>query len=64
MGKDEGGVWIRTIGKQINVNEKFSRTYHHNINGLEIGADKAIQLHCREVNVDGMIDTAKFGLKF
>jgi len=64
MGKDEGGVWVRTIDKQINVNENFSRTYHQDINGLEIGADKAIQLRSCEVYVDGMMDTAKSGLKF
>ncbi|MDF3202872.1 autotransporter outer membrane beta-barrel domain-containing protein, partial [Pseudomonas sp. 1912-s] len=64
LGKDEGGVWTRAIGKQLDVSENSSRAFHQNISGLEIGADKAIQLNAGKVYVGGMVGTAKSSLNF
>lgn len=64
MGKDEGGVWTRAIGKQFDVSEKSSRAYQQNISGVEVGADKAIQLNGGKVYVGGMVGTAKSDLNF
>lgn len=63
MGKDEGGVWTRTIGKQLNIGGKSSRVFRENVSGLEIGADKAIQLNAGKVYFGGMMGTAKSDLK-
>ncbi|WP_458375681.1 autotransporter outer membrane beta-barrel domain-containing protein [Pseudomonas pergaminensis] len=64
LGKDEGGVWTRAIGKQVDVSENSSRAFHQNISGLEIGADKAIQLNAGKIYVGGMVGTAKSSLNF
>ncbi|PQZ91459.1 MULTISPECIES: autotransporter outer membrane beta-barrel domain-containing protein [Pseudomonas] len=64
MGKDEGGVWTRAIGKQFDVSEKSSRAYQQNISGVEIGADTAIALNRGKVYVGGMVGTAKSDLNF
>lgn len=64
MGKDEGGIWTRAIGKSFNVGEHSSRAYSQNVTGIEIGADKAIHLDSGKVYVGGMVGTAKSDLNF
>lgn len=65
MGKDEGGVWTRAIGKQFNVDGDSSRAYDQNITGMEIGADKAVAVDGGKVYLGAVIgsahSTADFG---
>ncbi|MBO3274834.1 autotransporter outer membrane beta-barrel domain-containing protein [Pseudomonas schmalbachii] len=58
MGKDEGGVWARGIGKRYEVDNGSSRGFDQDVQGLEIGADRAILLDGSKLYVGGMIGTA------
>ncbi|PTT03263.1 hypothetical protein DBR24_05205 [Pseudomonas sp. HMWF006] len=64
MGKDEGGAWTRAIGKRLDVGVKSSRAYTQNVNGIEIGADKAIHVQHGKVYVGGMVGAASSDLNF
>lgn len=59
MGKDEGGVWTRAIGKKFNVDGgNTSRGFQQNITGVEIGADKAVTFDGGKVYLGAMIGSA------
>jgi autotransporter family porin len=64
MGKDEGGIWTRAIGKEFKVDEKSSRAYDQNITGMEVGADKAIHVDSGKVYVGGMVGTARSDMNY
>ncbi|QAX84380.1 autotransporter outer membrane beta-barrel domain-containing protein [Pseudomonas sp. DTU12.3] len=64
MGKDDGGVWTRAIGKRFDVSERSSRAYTQDVSGLEIGADKAFSVDSGKVYVGGMLGSARSDLDF
>lgn len=64
MGKDEGGIWTRAIGKRFDVSEHSSRSYSQNINGMEVGADKAIILDTGKLYIGGMVGSASSNTDF
>jgi outer membrane autotransporter protein len=64
MGNDEGGIWTRAIGKRFEVGESSSRAYEQNINGMEIGADKAIRLNGAKLYLGGMVGSAHSNANF
>ncbi|MGE8066639.1 autotransporter outer membrane beta-barrel domain-containing protein [Pseudomonas sp. NPDC089569] len=43
-GKDQGGVWTRGYGTEQHLDTGTSRAFEQQVNGMEIGADKAIPL--------------------
>ncbi|MFK0090790.1 autotransporter outer membrane beta-barrel domain-containing protein [Pseudomonas sp. NPDC090755] len=64
MGKDEGGIWTRAIGKRFEVDEGASRAFNQDVQGVEIGADKAIALSQGKLYLGGMLGTAESDLDF
>ena len=64
MGKDDGGLWTRAIGKRFDISEQSSRAFTQDISGLEIGADKAFAVDNGKVYVGGMVGTARADLDF
>ncbi|WP_165939590.1 autotransporter outer membrane beta-barrel domain-containing protein [Pseudomonas vancouverensis] len=64
MGKDDGGVWARGIGKSYKVDGGSSRGYDQNVTGLEIGADKAIPVQGGKVYLGAMVGSAHSDLDF
>lgn len=64
MGKDDGGLWTRAIGKRFDISEQSSRSFTQDITGLEIGADKAFAVNNGKVYVGGMVGTARADLDF
>ncbi|MFK0090796.1 autotransporter outer membrane beta-barrel domain-containing protein [Pseudomonas sp. NPDC090755] len=64
MGKDEGGIWTRGIGKRFELDEGSSRAFSQDVQGVEIGADKAIALSQGKLYLGGLLGTAKSDLDF
>ena len=58
MGDDRGGVWTRGIGKSFDVKNNRSRAFKQNVRGVEIGADKAIDVPIGKLYLGGMVGTA------
>lgn len=58
MGHDQGGLWSRAIGKTYEVDTAHSRDFEQAVHGMEIGADKAIQLNGSTLYVGGMLGMA------
>ncbi len=58
MGDDRGGVWTRGIGKSFDVKNDHSRAFKQNVRGIEIGADKAIDVPTGKLYLGGMVGTS------
>ncbi|MBC8999251.1 autotransporter outer membrane beta-barrel domain-containing protein [Pseudomonas sp. N40(2020)] len=54
MGNDEGGLWTRGFGKEQRINTGSSRAFEQQVNGFEIGADKAIPFYNGKLYLGGM----------
>lgn len=64
LSQDEGGVWVRGIGKRVRMGEHYSRAYQQNLEGIEIGADKAIHLDGARLYLGGMVGASQSRLDF
>ncbi|WP_156115071.1 autotransporter outer membrane beta-barrel domain-containing protein [Pseudomonas sp. ML96] len=64
LGHDQGGVWVRGIGKSLHMNENRSRAYDQNLSGVEIGADRAIALDQATLYVGGMVGASRSDMDF
>lgn len=64
MGKDEGGVWTRAIGRRFDVAEGSSRAYTQNVTGMEVGADKAFAVGEGKLYVGGVVGAAHSNMNF
>nr|WP_306157008.1 autotransporter outer membrane beta-barrel domain-containing protein [Pseudomonas sp. C2B4] len=64
MGKDEGGVWTRAIGRRFDVAEGSSRSYTQNVTGMEVGADKAFAVGEGKLYVGGVVGGARSNMNF
>jgi outer membrane autotransporter protein len=54
-GKDKGGLWTRGYGTQQRLDSGASRAFQQQINGVEIGADKALSVLDGTLYVGGLI---------
>lgn len=54
MGNDEGGLWTRGFGKEQRIDTGSSRAFEQQVNGFEIGADKAIPFYNGKLYLGGM----------
>ncbi|MBV7575439.1 autotransporter outer membrane beta-barrel domain-containing protein [Pseudomonas sp. PDM32] len=54
-GKDKGGLWTRGYGTEQRLDTGASRAFQQQVNGLEIGADKALPLSDGTLYVGGLI---------
>jgi outer membrane autotransporter protein len=64
LSQDEGGVWVRGIGKRLRMGEHYSRAYEQNLDGVEIGADKAIHLDGARLYVGAMVGASESRIRF
>ncbi len=55
MGKDDGGLWTRGFGKDQRIDTGSSREFQQQVNGVEIGADKALPFANGKIYVGGMV---------
>lgn len=54
-GKDVGGVWTRGYGAEQRLDTGASRGFRQQVNGMEIGADHAVQAFDGTLYVGGLI---------
>jgi outer membrane autotransporter protein len=54
-GKDKGGLWTRSYGAEQLLDSGTSRAFQQKVNGMEIGADKALPFADGTVYVGGLI---------
>lgn len=54
-GKDQGGVWTRGYGTEQRLDTGASRAFQQQINGMEIGADKALPFANGTLYVGGLV---------
>ncbi|WP_246218981.1 autotransporter outer membrane beta-barrel domain-containing protein [Pseudomonas izuensis] len=54
-GKDQGGVWTRGYGTEQRLDTGASRAFQQQVNGMEIGADKALPVLDSTLYVGGLI---------
>lgn len=64
MGKDEGGLWTRAVGRTLEIEENSSRAFQQDIKGTELGADTAIDQASGKMYVGGMIGLYKSDSNF
>ncbi len=64
LSQDEGGVWIRGIGKRLRMGEHYSRAYEQNLDGVEIGADRAIHLDGGRLYLGAMVGASESRIRF
>lgn len=62
--KGEGGVWVRGLGKRFEVDSGKSREFDQDIQGVQVGADKAIPLASGKLHVGGMVGASKADMDF
>lgn len=62
--KGEGGVWVRGLGKRLEVDSGKSREFDQSIKGVQVGADKAIPLSNGKVLVGGMVGASQADMDF
>ncbi|MHA6578648.1 autotransporter outer membrane beta-barrel domain-containing protein [Pseudomonas yamanorum] len=55
MGKDDGGLWTRGFSKEQHIDTGSSRAFQQQVNGFEIGADKAIPFYNGKLYLGGMV---------
>lgn len=54
-GKDQGGLWTRGYGTEQRLDTGASRAFEQHVNGMEIGADKAVPLAHGTLFVGGLL---------
>lgn len=54
MGEDDGGLWTRGFSKEQQIDTGSSRAFKQQVNGFEIGADKAIAFYNGKLYLGGM----------
>ncbi|MNX48446.1 Pertactin autotransporter precursor [compost metagenome] len=54
-GKDRGGLWTRGYGTEQHLDTGASRAFQQQVNGMEIGADKALPFVDGTLYVGGLI---------
>ncbi|NUU37705.1 autotransporter outer membrane beta-barrel domain-containing protein [Pseudomonas sp. C2B4] len=54
-GKDQGGLWTRGYGAEQRLDTGSSRAFQQQINGMEIGADKALPFADGTLYVGGLV---------
>jgi outer membrane autotransporter protein len=54
-GKDQGGLWTRAYGTEQRLDTGTSRAFDQHINGMEIGADKALPFADGTLYVGGLL---------
>ena len=54
-GKDKGGIWTRGYGAEQHLDSGTSRAFQQQVNGMEIGADKALPFADGTLYVGGLI---------
>ncbi|WP_242485788.1 autotransporter outer membrane beta-barrel domain-containing protein [Pseudomonas sp. TH41] len=54
-GKDQGGLWTRGYGTEQHLNTGASRAFHQQVEGMELGADKALPFASGTLYVGGLI---------
>ncbi|MFV3370761.1 autotransporter outer membrane beta-barrel domain-containing protein [Pseudomonas sp. NY15435] len=64
LSQDEGGVWIRGIGKRMRMGEHYGRAFDQNLDGVEIGADKAIHLDGARLYLGAMVGASESRIRF
>lgn len=64
LSQDEGGVWIRGIGKRMRMGEHYGRAFEQNLDGVEIGADKAIHLDGARLYLGAMVGASESRIRF
>ncbi|MFS2124039.1 autotransporter outer membrane beta-barrel domain-containing protein [Pseudomonas sp. Pseusp97] len=62
--KGEGGLWVRGLGKRLEVDSGKSREFDQDIQGVQIGADKAIPLASGKLHLGGMVGASKADMDF
>ncbi|MGE1094706.1 autotransporter outer membrane beta-barrel domain-containing protein [Pseudomonas zeae] len=55
MGKDNGGLWTRGFTKEQHLDTGSSRAFQQQVNGFEIGADKALPFADGKLYLGGMV---------
>lgn len=64
LSQDDGGVWIRGIGKRMRMGEHYGRAFEQNLDGVEIGADKAIHLDGARLYLGAMVGASESRIRF
>ncbi|WP_433769844.1 autotransporter outer membrane beta-barrel domain-containing protein [Pseudomonas putida] len=54
-GKDRGGLWTRAYGTEQRLDTGTSRAFQQQVNGMEIGADKALPFADGTLYVGGLL---------
>ncbi|WCM53197.1 autotransporter outer membrane beta-barrel domain-containing protein [Pseudomonas sp. WJP1] len=54
-GKDKGGIWTRGYGAEQHLDSGTSRAFQQQVDGMEIGADKALPFADGSLYVGGLI---------
>lgn len=55
MGEDDGGLWTRGFTKEQHIDTGSSRAFQQQVNGFELGADKAIPFYNGKLYLGGMV---------
>jgi len=50
-----GGVWIRGFGSGSHIDDQVSRSFHQNLGGFQIGADKRLVTHFGDLYLGGFL---------
>jgi outer membrane autotransporter protein len=50
-----GGVWVRGFGSGSHINDQVSRSFHQNLGGFQIGADKRLVTHYGDLYLGGFL---------
>lgn len=64
LGQDQGGVWVRGLGKRMHMGENYGRAFEQNLDGIEIGADKAVQLDGARLYLGAMVGASESRIRF
>ncbi|AKA25469.1 autotransporter outer membrane beta-barrel domain-containing protein [Pseudomonas chlororaphis] len=55
LNHDQGGLWIRAMDTRYKFDTDTSRAFNQNIHGLQVGADKAINVELGKVYLGGFV---------
>ena len=55
QGNDQGGVWTRALGAELNVDSGYSRAFDQRLSGAQIGADGALEKAGGTLYLGGML---------
>ncbi|WP_158262111.1 autotransporter outer membrane beta-barrel domain-containing protein [Pseudomonas sp. BBP2017] len=64
LGHDQGGVWMRAIGKDLRMGKHYGRAYQQKHEGVEVGVDKAIPVEAGRLFLGGMFGAGESRLHF